>query len=100
MNNLNNWKEVTKGLYRYAIGANIAYEIHVLFWYHDTDILTAQASLFIVGEYNCTKTERECILYEHTVSDCLEAAVCDYNSNTLKNHLKLVNIINILELKS
>ena len=89
MNNLNNWKEVTKGLYRYVIGANIAYEIHILFWYHDTDILTAQASLFIVGEYNGTKTERECILSEQPVCNCLEAAVCDYNSNVLNKSFEV-----------
>ena len=35
---LENWKEVTKGIYRYVIGANVAYEIHIMTWNHKTKI--------------------------------------------------------------
>lgn len=46
------WNEVTKGLYRYVISAGACYEIHIL--YHDkaTDILSANASLYIVGDWH------------------------------------------------
>lgn len=42
--NLKDWKEVTKGIYRYVISANAAYEIHIKYWDMDTDILSANAS--------------------------------------------------------
>ena len=51
MGNLKNWKEVTKGLYRYVISTNVAYEIHIKYWDMDTDILSANASLYIVGDW-------------------------------------------------
>lgn len=31
MTDLKNWTEVTKGLYRYVLAANAAYEIHILY---------------------------------------------------------------------
>ena len=42
MTDLNNWYEVTKGLYRYVIASNVCYEIHILYHTKDTDILTAK----------------------------------------------------------
>lgn len=85
MTDLKNWNEVTKGLYRYVIGANCAYEIHIIFWYHNTDILTAKASLYIVGEWNCengqTSTERECLLSEQPLFECLNKAMEDFKEN-------------------
>lgn len=82
MKDLKNWIEVTQGLYMYAIAPNVAYEIHILCWYHDTNILTAMASLYIVGDWNTKNNEecieiytgRECILKERPLMDCLEAA--------------------------
>ena len=47
---LENWKEVTKGLYRYVVSAGCCYEIHIMYHAKDTDILTANASLYIVGD--------------------------------------------------
>ena len=47
---LDNWKEVTRGLYRFVVGASVAYEIHILYYAEETDILTAKASLYLVGE--------------------------------------------------
>ena len=86
MKYLENWNKVTKGLYRYVVGTNVAYEIHILYWLHDTDILTAKASLFIVGEWRqningVTYTERECLMNEQPVIHCLEKAVEDYKEN-------------------
>lgn len=85
MSNLEKWNEITKGLYRYVIGANACYEIHIL--YHDkkTDILTAKASLYIVGDwYDKTGKsffERECLLAEQSVFECLKFAEKDYKEN-------------------
>lgn len=80
MTDLNNWYEVTKGLYRYVIAANVCYEIHILYHTKDTDILTAKASLFVVGDWyesNSSFFERECLLAENTVAECLAAAQKD-----------------------
>lgn len=30
MERLENWKEVTKGLFHYVCGANVCYELHIL----------------------------------------------------------------------
>ena len=63
MNKLENWTEVTKGLYRYVIGANCCYEIHVMYRDLRTDILSANCKLFIVGDWrtadgaNCFERE-------------------------------------------
>ena len=48
---LESWTEVTRGLYRYAIAAKVRYEIHILYWADDTDILTAKANLYLVGNW-------------------------------------------------
>ena len=49
MKNLENWTEVTRGLYRYVIAAKVCYELHILHWDFETDILTAKASVYLVG---------------------------------------------------
>ena len=83
MNKLENWNEVTRGLYRYVIAAGCCYEIHLLFWDHAKDIMSANAKLYIVGEW-CTKThtvfEREELL-TGPLAACLEAAVEDDKEN-------------------
>jgi hypothetical protein len=67
--NLKDWKEVTKGIYRYVISANAAYEIHINYWNMETDILAADASLYIVGDWHSddgkNTRERECLLESH-----------------------------------
>ena len=78
---LENWTEVTKGLYRYVVAANCCYEIHVIYHAKDTDILTANASLYIVGDWtkvddNSKVFERE-LLLNGPLSACLEKAVED-----------------------
>ena len=45
------WTEITKGLYRYVVAASCCYEIHIMYHAKDTDILTANASLYIVGDW-------------------------------------------------
>ena len=55
MNNLENWTEITKGLYRYVVSAGCCYEIHIMYHAKDTDILTANASLYIVGDWASVK---------------------------------------------
>lgn len=81
MNNLENWNEITKGLYRYVIAANVCYEIHIIFHSLNTDISTAKASLFLAGSWNGSKGEsffeRECLLEEQPVFRCIEAAIED-----------------------
>lgn len=85
MTEFKNWKEVTRGLFRYVIAASVCYEIHLLYWSHNTDILTAKASLFIVGEWMQAGEpdffERECLLAEQPVFECLKAAQKDYEEN-------------------
>ena len=82
---LANWTEVTKGLYRYVIAANVAYEIHIIYWESDTDILTAKASLYIVGNWRQydgnSFFERELLLEEQPVFECLVAAEKDDKEN-------------------
>ena len=51
INNLENWYEVTRGLYRYVIASKACYELHILYWEDGTDILTAKSSLYIVGNW-------------------------------------------------
>ena len=78
---LENWTEVIKGLYRYVVAASCCYEIHVIYHAKDTDILTANASLYIVGDWtkvdnNSKVFERE-LLLNGPVSAYLEKAVED-----------------------
>ena len=84
MTDLKNWTEVTKGLYRYVLAANAAYEIHILYHLSDTDILVAKASLFVVGDWYSNGNnffERECLLSEQPVFECLKAADEDNRDN-------------------
>ena len=85
MNDLKNWKEVTRGLYRYVIAPGAAYEIHIIYWDHSTDILSANASLFIVDDWRTKDgkniTERECLLANAPLAACLVKAVEDDKEN-------------------
>lgn len=84
MGDLKNWTEITKGLYRYVIAANVCYELHILYWNHATDISTAKASAYLVGEWiekgQCV-LEREPILLEQSVLECLKAVIKDDKEN-------------------
>lgn len=84
MNDFNNWNEVTKGLYRYVIAANVCYEIHIEYHGKGTDILTAKASLFIAGDWNGDGKsffERECLLQSQPVFECVKNAIEDEKAN-------------------
>ena len=77
------WTEVTSGIFRYIVAANACYEIHVI--HHDwgTDLLTATASLYIAGDWQGDQPyfERECLLFERPLSECIEFAIKDYKEN-------------------
>ena len=85
MKDLNNWKEVTKGLYRVVVGTNDCYELHINIRKFDTPILTANASLFLVGEWvdknGVSFFSRECLLEKQSVKNCIEKAIQDYKEN-------------------
>lgn len=85
MKNLKNWAEVTRGHYRYVIAAKVCYELHILHWDFETDILTAKASVYLVGNWAQSNGnsffEREPILTEQPVFECLEAAEKDNAKN-------------------
>lgn len=73
-----NWIRTAKGLYEYGIDSNVWYEIHIM--YHDkaTDILTSNASLYIVGELTNDKKNQDKPFFERklllngTLAECLE----------------------------
>lgn len=89
MNKLENWIYITKGLYRYIISTNTSYEIHVLYHLNEDNILLAKASLFLVGNWK-SKFERQCILKNQPVFECLESATKYYeefiNTNNVNNN--------------
>lgn len=86
MKELKNWREVSKGYYRFVIGANVAYEIFVEYWEHETPIETAKASLCIVGDWYTKDgksiTNREWLGKELPIQELLEIA---YNDNETNN---------------
>ena len=83
---LGSWTEVTRGLYRYVVAAKVCYEIHILYWADDTDILAAKANLYLVGNWTriperAVFFSREILLAEQPVFECLAAAEKDYKEN-------------------
>ena len=85
MSDINNWNEVTKGIYRYIIAAGAAYEIHLNYWDHATDIRTANSSLYVVGDWRDKEGhnffERETLLDSQPLFECLSAAEKDYKEH-------------------
>lgn len=78
--NLENWTEVTRGLYRYIIAAKVCYEIHVLKQHKDFNV----ANLYIVGEWITEEGisfERELLLERKPINACLIAADEDDKEN-------------------
>ena len=83
---LDKWYEVTNGLDRYVVAAKVCYEIHILYWTDNTDILTAKASLYLVGNWTRIPEHesffsREILLAEQPVFECLKTAEKDYKEN-------------------
>lgn len=85
MNEFKNWKEVTRGLYRFVISTNACYEIHINICKEGEHILTINSSLFLVGDfYDKNKVHffvRQCLLENRTVQKCIEKAIQDYKEN-------------------
>lgn len=79
MRDLKNWNKVTRGLYRYVVAAKVCYEIHIMYWAKETDILAANAKLYIVGEWHTPNglTFERNLLLDGPVVACLEKAVED-----------------------
>lgn len=79
------WNEITKGLYRYVISSNVAYEIHVMCWNRKTDILSADCNLYIIGDWINNDgedvRERECLLEHAPLAACLTKAIEDDKMN-------------------
>lgn len=85
MKDLNNWAEITRGLYRVVVGANVCYEIHINIREIHTPVLIANASLFLVGNWwdknGVSFFSRECLLEKQSVKKCIEKAIQDYKKN-------------------
>lgn len=81
----NNWKEITKGIYRYVVSANVCYEIHINICKFDTPVIERNASLFLVGDWRdkngVSFFSRECLLEKQSVKNCIEKAIQDYKEN-------------------
>lgn len=85
MNEFKNWKEVTRGLYRFVISTNACYEIHINICKEGEPILTINSSLFLVDDfYDKNKVHffvRQCLLENRAVQKCIEKAIQDYKEN-------------------
>lgn len=85
MKDLNNWTEVTRGLYHVLVGANVYYEIHINIRKIHTPVLMANASLFVVKNWwdknGVSFFLRECLLEKQSVKNCIEKAIQDYKED-------------------
>lgn len=85
MEKFENWKEKTLGIYVYPISPGCAYEIHIKYWDKKTDIMSANASLYIAGRWHCKDganiVERECLLDSMPVMACIGKAIDDNKEN-------------------
>lgn len=84
--NLSNWTKINDSQFRYVIGTKVAYEIFVEFWYDDTPIETAKASLCLTGYWhnknNSNSIEREWLGKELPIQELLEIAYEDNKQNS------------------
>lgn len=79
---LENWVETMHGIFVYVIDANCRYEIQVIYYAKDTNILTANAALYyVVGEWVRTRDDSSSferkLLFNGPLYACLEKAVED-----------------------
>lgn len=85
MKDLSNWTEISKGFYRYVIGAKLCYEIIIHYHATETDILTAKSSLFLTGDWRIEDDKdyfgREVLLSDQPLFECLNKAVQDMQEN-------------------
>lgn len=84
--NISNWTKISDSQFRYVIAAKVAYEILVEFWFNDTPIETAKASLCITGYWHNKNTsdsiEREWLGKELPIQELLEIAYEDNKQNS------------------
>ena len=84
-----NWTEVTKGLYRYVIAVNCCYEIQIMYHAKDTDILSANASLFIVADWYTNDSDHSFferrLLLNGPVMECLGKMIEDKKEEMLND---------------
>ena len=52
---LKKWTEIGKGIYRYNVLDLAYFEIHIMYHAKDTDILTANASLYMASDWSNSK---------------------------------------------
>lgn len=87
MKDFKNWKEVSKGYFRYVISSNVAYEIFIEYWEHETPIETAKASLCLIGDWyykdRKSMTEREWIANDLPICELVKIA---YDDDVKNNH--------------
>ena len=86
---LEDWTEVTKGLYRYDVSDDCFYEIHIMHHAKDTDILSANASLFIVADWYTNNSDHSFferkLLLNGPLSTCLEKMIEDKKEEMLND---------------
>ena len=86
---LEDWTEVTKGLYRYDVSDDCFYEIHIMHHTKDTDILSANASLFIVADWYTNNSDHSFferrLLLNGPLMACLEKMVEDKKEEMLSD---------------
>lgn len=75
---LKKWTEIGKGIYRYDVVDIVCFEIHIKYHAKDTDILAANASLYMASDWSNSKDnlnffERK-LLLNGPVMACLEKA--------------------------
>lgn len=87
MIDIKDWKEISRGVYRYDITDKVAYEIVILYWDKDSNINTAMANLYFGGfwvdKYGRTTLERDCLLENAPVIECVDRAVQDDKLNNI-----------------
>ena len=80
------WTLISKGFYRYVVGANVCYEIHLIKHYLDKPIIKASANLYLVGDWHdATRQinyfERELLCEKKSVEELLDFAKKDFEEN-------------------
>lgn len=82
---LENWTEVSRGIYRYVLAANACYEIHVKSHLDGVNIEDAIADLYLVGDWvdvgGNSGFIRDLLNRNITVAECVAGAYQDYLSN-------------------
>ena len=85
MIDLQSWKEVSKGYYRFVFAPGACYEIIANFWEEPIKEDNATATLYCTGTWNDPKEFRDVFereyLFAGTIAECMFAAKKDYEEN-------------------